>query len=385
MILAGVVNVLVLGSLFAEVSGECGGQITSSSGTIQSPDYPKQYPNGQECVWTVSVQGSVEGSVQNIRTSFSAFDLHDPVDGKCVDYVAIYRLQLGKDIDAVLEGKFCGNSLPRSIKIEESSMTVVFISDSDSVSNPHTGFSLNFEASFEDNSSVSQATAGIVAAVFCAVVFIGVGLLRCMMMGACNTCGGPNPGNDHDRQVVGTNDSYTYQADFPPSYSTVMDHPERFPTPEASPMITAQNRNGTVVTNGQVARAEFTLQASDSSDEDDNDSPPPPYPGLVTSQSDDDVNDTRNRTDLNQTNTNNVGEDINEEPPNEPVTSLEAPSVEVVDEQSSSTANTHEVPSYLSPATGSVLQERDNSSQRNGVELSQTDGPPEEPEMVIMI
>ena len=43
-----------------------------------------------------------------------------------------------------------------------------------------------------------------------------------MMMGACNTCGGPNPENDHDRQVVGTHDSYAYQADFPPSYSTGM-------------------------------------------------------------------------------------------------------------------------------------------------------------------
>lgn len=73
------------------------------------------------------------------------------------------------------------------------------------------------------DSSVSQATAGIVAAIFCAVVFIGVGLLRCMMMGACNSCGGPNPAdNHHDRQVVATNDSYTYRADFPPSYSTGM-------------------------------------------------------------------------------------------------------------------------------------------------------------------
>lgn len=68
-----------------------------------------------------------------------------------MDYVAIYRLQLDKDPDAVLEGKFCGDSLPQSIKIEESSMTVQFISDSDSVSNPHTGFSLNFEASFQDS------------------------------------------------------------------------------------------------------------------------------------------------------------------------------------------------------------------------------------------
>ena len=150
-----------------------------------------------------------------------------------------------------------------------------------------------------------------------------------------------------------------------------MDHPERFPTPEASPMMTAQNRNGTVVTDGQVAQAEFTLQSSDSSDEDDNDSPPPPYPGLVTSQNDVDANDTSNTTDLNQTNTNSIGEDLNEEPPNEPVTSLEAPSVEVVDEQT--------------PATGCVLQERDNSSQRIGVELSQTGGPPEESEMVVVI
>ena len=165
----------------------------------------------------------------------------------------------------------------------------------------------------------------------------------------------------------------------------VMDHPERFPTPEASPMMRAQNRNGTAVTDGQVARAEFTLQSSDSSDEDDNDVPPPPYPGLVTSQNDVEANDTRNTTDLNQTNTNNVGEGGNEEPPNEPVTALEAPPVEVVDEQSSSTADNHEVPSYLSPATGSVLQERDNSTQRNGVELSQSDGPHQEPEMVIMI
>ena len=69
--------------------------------------------------------------------------------------------------------------------------------------------------------SFSQATAGIVAAVFCAMVFIGVGVLRCIMLGACNACGGPIPrDNSHDRQVVGTSDSHTFRADFPPSYST---------------------------------------------------------------------------------------------------------------------------------------------------------------------
>lgn len=168
-----------------------------------------------------------------------------------------------------------------------------------------------------------------------------------------------------------------------------MNHPERFPTPDSSPMVAAQNRNGTVVTNGQVAQAEFTLQSDSSSDEDDDDSPPP-YPGFTTSQNVVDGGDvapdiTNNTIDLDQTNTGNdtVGVDINEEPSNGPF--LEAPSLEVADEQSSSTANTHEVPSDLSTATRSVPQERDNSRQRDIGELSQTDGPPEETEMVIMI
>ena len=46
-------------------------------------------------------------------------------------------------------------------------------------------------------------------------------MLRCIMMGACgNTCNAQNAANTRDRQVVGTSESYAYQADFPPSYST---------------------------------------------------------------------------------------------------------------------------------------------------------------------
>lgn len=68
---------------------------------------------------------------------------------------------------------------------------------------------------------VSQATAGIVAAIFCAVVFIGVGVLRCIMMGACgNPCHVQNAGETRERHVVGTSESNAYQGDFPPSYST---------------------------------------------------------------------------------------------------------------------------------------------------------------------
>ena len=51
-----------------------------------------------------------------------------------------------------MEGKFCGKSLPLSFKIGKSSMTVQFISNSSSeVSSSNTGFSLHYEANFEDS------------------------------------------------------------------------------------------------------------------------------------------------------------------------------------------------------------------------------------------
>ena len=69
-----------------------------------------------------------------------------------MDYVAIYSLLLNKDAGATIEGKFCGDSLPPSLRIRKSSMTVQFISDSGSeASNSYTGFSLHYEANFEDS------------------------------------------------------------------------------------------------------------------------------------------------------------------------------------------------------------------------------------------
>lgn len=71
----------------------------------------------------------------------------------------------------------------------------------------------------------SQTIAGIVAAIFCAVLFTGVAMTRCFMTGACGnrnmqyaderTC---------ERQFVGIDECNTFQADFPPSYSTGNGH-----------------------------------------------------------------------------------------------------------------------------------------------------------------
>lgn len=171
-----------------------------------------------------------------------------------------------------------------------------------------------------------------------------------------------------------------------------MDHPERFPSAEASPQMVAQNSNGTVVTDGLPRGASFTFQSSDSnsSDEDDDSPPPPPYPGLVTNEDEVNVNVVTANTNITTDNlpdpgSDNVGVIIDDEPSNEPLSSHEVPSSEVREEQSSTTAGAHEVSSDLPSVTQSTPQETDNSWHSGGIEPSQTDGPPEETEMELII
>lgn len=65
--------------------------------------------------------------------------------------MAIYSLLLNKDPKATLKGTFCGNSLPKSMRIDEASFTVQFVSDSgNEASNSYTGFSLYYEAYIKD-------------------------------------------------------------------------------------------------------------------------------------------------------------------------------------------------------------------------------------------
>lgn len=79
----------------------------------------------------------------------SSFDLQPrSVGGECTDYVAIFHKQLGKDAGVVLEAKICGSTLPDSMQIEESSMTVQFVSDS--IADSHSGFSLHYETNFKE-------------------------------------------------------------------------------------------------------------------------------------------------------------------------------------------------------------------------------------------
>jgi len=69
--------------------------------------------------------------------------------------------------------------------------------------------------------TTSQATAGIVAAIFCGIVFIGVATMRCIMMGACQQCRFSQNQQNPTRECVGTNETLSnYVMDCPPSYRT---------------------------------------------------------------------------------------------------------------------------------------------------------------------
>lgn len=55
--------------------GACGGNYSSPSGVIYSPDFPDKYSPGRVCYWTVQVPGS-----SAILFNFTFFDISDQTD-----------------------------------------------------------------------------------------------------------------------------------------------------------------------------------------------------------------------------------------------------------------------------------------------------------------
>ena len=71
--------------------GECGGTVTSPSGTLTSPSYPDVYPDLSDCKYTIKPPSAAsEGSV--IRINFKIFDIE--FTKKCAedgegDYISV--------------------------------------------------------------------------------------------------------------------------------------------------------------------------------------------------------------------------------------------------------------------------------------------------------
>ncbi|XP_041486764.1 cubilin isoform X1 [Microtus oregoni] len=102
---------------------ECGGHIiTDSSDTISSPLFPDKYPDNQNCTWILEAQPPFN----HITLTFSHFQLQDST-GCQEDFLEILD---GKDYDAPVQGRYCGNSLPHPIISFGSALTLRFVSNS---------------------------------------------------------------------------------------------------------------------------------------------------------------------------------------------------------------------------------------------------------------
>ena len=101
----------------------CGGVLTSSSGVLQSPRYPSQYPSRASCVWKIH---GVNG--KRVQLQFEAFELE--TETQCnFDHLDIQeRLNSSTKMRPI--GRFCGNKAPPLISTSAQEVWVKFQSDS---------------------------------------------------------------------------------------------------------------------------------------------------------------------------------------------------------------------------------------------------------------
>lgn len=76
----------------------CGGQLSSTKGSVSSPNYPESYVHNAQCEWKISVN---EGST--IEIIFTDLDMESHADCK-YDYLEIFD---GSEASAMSFGKFC--------------------------------------------------------------------------------------------------------------------------------------------------------------------------------------------------------------------------------------------------------------------------------------
>ncbi|KAK0071942.1 hypothetical protein PV325_012125 [Microctonus aethiopoides] len=98
----------------------CGGNFQADQGFIHSANYPKNYPNSQNCEWFIQVDKN-----HAINFTFIDFDIEDTTN--CTDdYVKIFDGPTRNDVEL---GTFCTNVLPPSIISSGNVLLVVMRTD----------------------------------------------------------------------------------------------------------------------------------------------------------------------------------------------------------------------------------------------------------------
>ncbi|KAI6073610.1 Metalloendopeptidase [Aix galericulata] len=98
----------------------CNHKVTSTSGTITSPNWPDKYPSKKECTWAISTTAG-----HRVKLTFTELDIE--AQQECTyDHLEIYN---GKDAKAPVLGRFCGAKEPEPVVSSGNKMFLKFVSD----------------------------------------------------------------------------------------------------------------------------------------------------------------------------------------------------------------------------------------------------------------
>uniref|UniRef100_A0A8C8A8U4 CUB and zona pellucida-like domain-containing protein 1 n=1 Tax=Otus sunia TaxID=257818 RepID=A0A8C8A8U4_9STRI len=112
-------NLVVIGDVLIDsINDICGGLLFNSSGTLQSPSYPLNYPDNADCLWQIQVTNNFR-----IMLTFGSIQLQGGCNN---DYIEIYD---GPPKTSPLLGRICSNS-HLTYTSSSNFMTVRFHSDS---------------------------------------------------------------------------------------------------------------------------------------------------------------------------------------------------------------------------------------------------------------
>lgn len=98
----------------------CEHKVTSTSGTITSPNWPDKYPSKKECTWAIS---STPG--HRVKLTFVEMDIESQPE--CAyDHLEVFD---GRDAKAPVLGRFCGSKKPEPVLATGNRMFLRFYSD----------------------------------------------------------------------------------------------------------------------------------------------------------------------------------------------------------------------------------------------------------------
>lgn len=116
------------------LSGSCPGTYNEAENKIDSPNFPRNYGNNNDCEWNIQVPVG-----KRIQLRFTTFDLES--ESNCgYDWLNVY--DGGGSSAQSIQGRMCGNNRPSNILSSGNRLHLRFKSD---MSVPKTGFQIYYE------------------------------------------------------------------------------------------------------------------------------------------------------------------------------------------------------------------------------------------------